>query len=88
MQFEILLVRPFRPWRAIKTFYRTCPEGSSYQPPYRAGPGMSSEELRELVYSALLHDIGRGIASQEDQAEMDHASLGQLMIPVTPSWQP
>ncbi|MGI6468644.1 MAG: HD domain-containing protein [Syntrophomonadaceae bacterium] len=49
------------------------------------GLGMSSEELRELVYSALLHDIGRGIASQEDQAEMDHASLGQLMIPVTPS---
>jgi len=47
--------------------------------------GVTAEELRELVYSALLHDIGRGTAPLEEQAEMDHASLGQLMIPSTPS---
>ena len=86
MQLRYCWVRPFRPWRAIKTFFiGHCPEGSSYQPPYRAGPGDELRRAPRTGIQRLLHDIGPGIASQEDQAEMDRASLGQLMIPVIPS---
>ena len=47
--------------------------------------GMTTEELQQLVYAALLHDIGRWTAAPEDEAEMDHASLGQQMIPAQES---
>lgn len=41
--------------------------------------GMSLEESTHLVYSALLHDIGKWVLP--DDSELDHASLGADLIP-------